>query len=384
MNILRRMALATLGTIMLFALLGAAWSHVTKATLGNRDAVKRWLNESQFYDRVATSVLEQASKGHAESDKQSIPVDDPNVRQIVNTAFSPDFLQRSIESVLDGTYNWLEGNSDKPEFRVDLADAKQRLADGLGNYAVSRAASLPACTAAQSAQLSQEGFDALNAPCLPPGVNPQTAAADLRNQIITSEDFLGETSFSGDDLKVTSNGREVSIDQAAEFKRLQSAYQAGLLAPLLLGLTAVAAAVVIVFLSSSKKSGLIRAGLISLTAGLLLAISWGVLASGSNWLSKRAADLGGESSVSRELAADMVQAVIADITGVLRWYAIGLALLGLALIVGIKVINRGRKPEPDKPTDPTPPADDSPKEKPVQKAEQGTAPAKKQPRKIQL
>src|SRR5690606_6585385 len=179
---------------------------------------------------------------------------------------------------LDGTYNWLEGNSDKPEFMIDLADAKQRLADGLGNYAASRAASLPACTAAQSAQLSQEGFDALNAPCLPPGVNPQTAAADLRNQIITSEDFLGQTSFSGDDIKVSSNGREVPIDQANEFKKLQSAYQAGMLAPILFGLTAALAAIGIVFLSSSKKSGLGRIGLISLTAGLLLAISWGVLA----------------------------------------------------------------------------------------------------------
>lgn len=398
MNILRRLGLAVLAVVLFLSLLSTAWSHIAVTTLGNRATVKTWLNESGFYDHIVESVLDnvnknsEADEGGGESNQQ-IPVDDPQVQAVVATAFSPDFLRENVEKVLDGTYSWLEGDTAKPEFMIDLTEAKQRLADGLGNYAATRAASLPVCTPEQTAALTSSGFDSLSAPCLPPGVDPQAAGAEIRNEIMTNEDFLKQTSFSGDDIKVTSEGQEVAVDQAEEFRRVQQSYKLATYWPYGAALVAILSAVGVIFLSATRRKGIRRAGIILLVAGIFLGISYSGFTQLSNWANKQALDVGGSSTVSEELIRNVLGVISDDITTLLLWYALGFGLVGLIAILLTIFVGKSKQPTEPVHKDPVPPVDDSPKQDPAKKPIEASKPAttappvapkKKAPRKIQL
>lgn len=357
MNLLRRAAVAILGSVLLFALLAMAWSHIASSTLGNRETVKSWLSDSGFYDNVVESVLENAVDQSGEGDDVSIPADDPEIQAVAQDAFSSDFLKNSVEEVLDGTYAWLEGKTDKPEFSVDLSEAKQQLADGIGSYAARRAAELPACSTAQLQEMQANGFDALSSECLPPGVNPQTAGEDLSKQIATSEDFLGDTTFNGDDLLVGDNDEKVTLDQAPEFKQVQTSFGWLNNALYVFAAIAILSAIGIILLSANKRKGISRFGTVILTAGVLLGVSLLLINRGSAWLNQRASDLGGESSASREIAANMASAVSSDVARLLLWYAVGFAVVGVACILGAKFINRPEQKNNDPDNDPDAQAD---------------------------
>jgi len=358
MNILRRLFLVLFSVGLGLALLSTAWAHVGVATIGNRNTVKSWLVESGFYDNVVDAVLETVNKEQAEEGDTQIPIDDPQVQAVVSTAFSPTFLQDNVEKVLEGTYSWLEGDTTKPEFVIDLATAKQQLADGLSNYAVSRAVSLPACTFEQMAAMT-DGFDVLNATCLPPGTSAQAAATELKNEILTSEEFLGDTTFSGEDFKIEEDGQDVSLDNS-QFQRMQDAYKLATYGPYVFGILSVLLALAVLFLSASKRRGVKRVGIIFIIAGALLGLSFLAFNQSSSWLNNRAQVLSGETTAGRALAAGMVNAINKDISSLLLWYSLGFLVLGIGAVVFASLYRRKSKAIKE-PAEPKPPIDDSPK-----------------------
>ncbi len=386
MQILRRLFVGFCATILLFALIGTAWSHIAAATILKRDTVKSWLSESNFYDNASQAVLEMANKSTKEGEQEQggVPLDDPKIQAIAKSAFTPAFLKENIEKVLDGTYAWLEGRADKPEFSVDLAPAKQKLAEGLAGYAVERGASLPVCTPEQMAALTGD-IDILSASCLPPGTDLNTLAADLQRQLLNDQQFMGDTSLSGDDITVTDNGQEVTLDNAPSFKYVQRAFKLAAMSPYLFAIAAILSALVIVFLSGNKLAGLRRTGVIFITAGVIVGLSYILINRGSNWLDQQAAELAGETNAAQSIASGMVQAVYNDIGSLLLWYAIGFIVIGIAGIVTARMLGRKSSggPKVDSGTEPKPPVDDSPKPEPA-KSTVNRPESPKPPRKIQL
>lgn len=352
------------GIALFFCLTGLAWAHVGTATIRNRETVKSWLVESGFYDNVVDTVLEAANQQESESGEADIPVDDPQIQAITKDAFSPGYLQENVEKVLDGTYAWLEGRTPKPEFIIDVSMAKQKLADGLANYAVSRAANLPACTPDQMAAMTDD-YDALNATCLPPGVSPQAAAENLRYEILTNEEFLGDTTFSGDDFKIEENGQKVAIADS-QFRRAQTVYKVTGYGPYIFGVLAVLMAAAVFFVSSTRRNGLRRVGIIFISSGLLLGLSYLAYNRSSSWLNSRAQDLSGETSAGRELAAGLVDVIGKDISSLLLWYAIGFTAIGVIGVLISIFYKRQRSGDKPKVAEPKPPVDDSPKDEPAQ------------------
>ena len=391
MNILRKFGVGLAVTVLSFSLLGLAWSHVMTATVLRRDTIKDWLASSGFYDQITDVVLESASKNQSEGDKKDdLPVDDPQVRAIAKESFSPEFLRSSIEEVLDGTYGWLEGDTDKPAFSIDLAEAKQKFADGLGNYAINRASALPACSNEQLQALMAEGgeFNALTTSCVPPGTDVQAAGAQIRNEILASDEFLEKTSFSASDIKVQENGREVPIDQASNLKSMQDAYQFAKNGPFLFAGLALLAIAAIVFLSASRRTGIRRSGVVFILSGLLVALVWFGLSQLSNLAKTRASDSLNDSSAGKELGLRFVDVVFQDVGKLFQWYGIGFVVLGIAAIIVSWKLGKSDEPEgrKDDSVDPKPPIDDSPKTDldTVEEEKKPKEPSAKPPRKIQL
>lgn len=368
MNILRKMAVSLCALILLLSLLGLAWSHVAAATILKRDTIKSWLEEADFYNTITDVVLQTANKDVEQQGEGGIPIDDPEVKKIVAEAFPPTYLQGTIEKALDGTYSWLEGDTAKPEFVIDLNDAKTRLAEGLSNYAFNRATDLPACSQEQMQAMAESGEDVelLNVECLPAGTDVNAAAATLRNELLNNEEFLEKTTYTGDDLQVTDNGQEVTLDNSPSFKRAQTAYKIASYAPYIYGVLILLTSVGIFFLKPTKRQGLRLVSIIFVVSGVLLGISYAGFNVANSMLNSRATELAGESEAAKKLASGVVAAVYQDVSNLLLWYAIGFVALGIiGLLVTIFFGTRGKNLKQS--TDPEPPIDDSPKNDPAAK-----------------
>jgi hypothetical protein len=329
MQIARRLALALLGGLLAVSLLGTTGSHLANATIRDRETVKRWLSTSGLYDGLINTVLDE-SRGAISA---NVPLDDARVRSIANQAFDGSIVQENAEKLIDGTYAWLEGEAAQPSFRLDLGAAKQELASNLGNYATERAASLPRCSAAESKQLASGSVDVFSASCLPLGVTPEQIGEQLRGEVLRDDQFLSDGAVTNDGLKVTRDGRELSLAEIPELQRLQDLFRLGRLLPYVFGVLGIASFVGIVFLSSGKRAGLRRAGGITLVNGLLVGFSWLILDRSASWLGDMTAERVGQGSFDPTIARNLVGVIREDIGGILLTYALVYLGIGLAALL---------------------------------------------------
>ncbi len=338
MQIGRRMAVSLLGSILALSLLGLVWTHVANATLRNQTTVKGWLNQSGIYDKLVTSVLDENSETPEES--ANVPLDDPRVREIANEAFNPAYVQQNVERVVDGVYGWLDGTTAEPSFSVDLNDAKQRLADGLGKYATERAASLPPCSAAESRQLAAEGSaNVLSATCLPIGVTPEQAGAQLRDEVLANDTLVNNPVLNGG-IKVERDGQSLSLTDVPELKAVKSAYQFGAWLPYVFIGAVLASFAGVVFLSSTKRKGLTIAGIIVLVCGVIVGVNWFVLDRSVSWLNDRTNSLAGNSGLAQEITGNLLGSVRNDTGNILLWYTVSYLIIGAGCIILAKYFKR--------------------------------------------
>lgn len=331
MNILKRFALVLLGGILFISLIGTAWAHVGNATLRNRETIKGWFTESNFYDRIVDVALEGAHNA-AKEDQQSqeIPLDDPQIKKIAVSAFPPEFLQKSVETIVDNTYSWLEGDSQTLNFNIDLSEAKGKLADGLAQYAVSRAQTLPACTAEQAREALAGRFDLLNADCVPAGVDISALAADLRNEIATNEDIPQNITVDSDAINLGT--KRIEIENSPQTDKAQTAFRRAGAAPVVLGIVAALSSLGIIFLSAQRRNGFLRAGIVYVSAAIALAISQAIFRAISTTINSEAVEKSGNNTASIELMQQFIAVVSKDIYTPLLWYAVITGLIGAILI----------------------------------------------------
>lgn len=343
MNILRRSGLVILAAILSISLLGLAWSHAFQTTIRDKNTVKSWLEESGFYDKTVDIVVDNIAKNSQENGA-NLPKDDPKLHEIANDSFTPDYLKQITEEVLNGTYGWLEGKTDGPEFSVDLTEVKSKLVDGVSEYAASRAASLPACSAAQSAQMAKNGsFDTWNATCLPRGLTPEKVGQQIKTEMLTSEDFLKDTEFNGEDIKVTlGDGKTVPIGSTEQSKNIQDAYKWTAFGPTILGVLTLLSAVGIFFISSEKHRGIRRIGGIMLGNGIVLAISYLVVSRLGNVFDYIET---GNNSDAKELVSNFVGAVSSDLGRIILIYAVAMLIVGIACLLSASMMNRNNQPK---------------------------------------
>lgn len=364
MNILRKIAVALSAFILLAALVGLAWTHIIASTTLNRDVVKSWVKDSGFYNKATDLIIESTEKEAGEAGENAeIPINDPEIQAIARESFSPEFLESSLEEVLDGVYSWLEGDTEKPEYSIDISGPKEKLIAGLSNYAESRASTLPSCTAADMPTTDE--VNALTATCLPPGVTPQMAGSELRQQLENSDEFFKDTQFTGEDLSFGPDGQEEDASiSPEETEKAQSAFRFASSAPLIFGGIALITALAVVFLSANRLSGIKRAGGVFVSAGVTVGIGYLIFKTINRMIDDRVQDMAGDSSVAQEIGGNFAQAVYQDASNLLLWYTIGYIVFGVAVLLAAHFYKRGEgkgKSDENTPADPEPPTDDSPK-----------------------
>ncbi|MDQ3123185.1 MAG: hypothetical protein M3Q14_00660 [bacterium] len=354
MDILRKLAVGFLAMVLFGSSLGMAWADVAARTFRNREVVKEWLEESDFYDSITPAVLENVDIPKGENGDH-LPIDDPKLQKKLNSVLDEKYLRDNTGTVLDGMYDWLEGNTDQPDFSINLGDTRRKLAAAIGDYAGERAADLPACKSIP------KDTNPLTLTCLPKGTSPKTVAASAEAELLKNKDFLSESTLTAEDL--VGEGQENPADSvnSSSGNSARSLYKLGGYGNLVLGAIALLSALGIIFLSSSRTIGMRRAGITLISSAVLLGITFGLMHVAPNRLN---AYLGGQSdgTATQNLFARMFDVVVGDVRSILGWYSLIFALIGAGLIIsGYMIKKRGAKNLVQQDLDPVPPIDDSPK-----------------------
>lgn len=332
---LKKIAVALSGGLLvlmlsLLAITGAVWQ-----VFGTPDAIKSSVAASGAYDRAVESILQSSEQATTKAQENNIPLDDPQIQQAVQSAFPPTFLQSQSEGVVDGFYGWLSGQTNAPEFTIDIGTAKQNLITALGDYAQNRYESLPVCTPQQAIALVSSDIDAFSVECRIPLVSSDVIRQEVEAELAGNADFLPDTTFTNNDLPTDSAGERIDQSLAIAPKL----YQYIKLSPWVITVIILLLVLAIVILSSRKQKGIKTTAGILIGSGLFLLV--GTVVTG--YIVKNITLAGsGENQALEKSLLDVMISLVNALNNAQRTYYISYITLGALLFLILFLYNKYR------------------------------------------
>ncbi len=328
------MAASLLGTSLLLVVVAVCLNQL----FGNSGYLKRALQDSKVYETLTDDALRQYQYTDSPEDSNELPMDREEIHQAAKEAFNPRLLQSSAETMIDGTYAWLEGKTAHPDFRVDLGGAKADFAQRIGSYARQRLASLPDCGRGQLPDTT----DPFQINCRPVGFSFEPEIRRLTEGLASSPDYLADPVITANTLTVKNGEETIPVFERAN--NLPEAFRALRIMPSVFGLLATVAAGIIIGLGRPWISGVKQIARIFLAAGVITLISL--------WLVGFLADkLVGQAAGSSLQVADFSQQNVSAalinttqqvISGVVLSIGVIYIFIGLLLTLCIRLAGRRR------------------------------------------
>ncbi len=293
---------------------------------GTAQRIKVALVKSNVYNTFVDSALDKAkeSQNNQSSTEVNISLADPIVREAAKKAVTPQLLQTSSESAIDGIYGWLHQKTTQPKFVIDLTEAKQTFATTVSNSLATRIEALPICTIAQLRSLDVNNLDLFTLPCRPPGVDIAAQRQKVVDDIVNNKDFLKDTVITADNLPKDEQGRTT----AQQLSDVPKVFRLTMVTPWLLGVVIILCIIGVVVLFDDKRRAIRSLWITFLSVGLVLLLSFGL----TDWIIKKAAinqsaTASGDFSQSGLLLAKSLAADVNAVT--LRFVIVYLGLAGL-------------------------------------------------------
>jgi len=318
MQFLRKVGVAAAATLLTFALLGFGFAWSSHQVFGTATGLKQVFVKSGVYQSIVADVLHQQTNT---SPNTAIPVDQPQVKQIIENAFPPQFLQSQTEQVIDALYTWLNGKSPSLQFAVDLSTAKRKLADGVEQYTIAHLATLPSCPANE---IPSGDIDPFSAACVPGGIDRRAIAAKERETIVNGS-FLKNSTISASTLK-NSDGKTLS----QQLQKAPAVYRRAKLGLYISALLALTLAAIVVFASATWRQGLRKVSTILVIVGAVSASLGWASSVAVHRASSKIASLQATDKALQQQVLNVVQ-VFTD-TLRTRWVTYGVVLIVLGII----------------------------------------------------
>jgi len=310
--------------------------------------IKGWLKDSGAYSGFVDAALKSLPHDTSKAVEDDL-LAQPGVQAAAKKAFTPELLQSSTENFIDGTFVWVEGKSPKPTFNIDLSGAKQAFATGIGDYALQRYNSLPLCTTGQVPATS----DILSVECRVAGVDITPAINQKVQEITANKDLLDKPVITPDTLEAN-GGQPGQQPFYQNFSQLPRAYRWSRVAPYILGVLAILAAVVIIIASTSKRRALRRIAMPLIWVSILLFGSMWLVNYGLNKIDEaKITNENAVASLAQTTAVSIAHNVGKHLNTVYLWFAIGFLLLGGGILIAL-YFTRDKTPKApqDKPETP--------------------------------
>lgn len=188
MNTLRTFLIGLAGIVCVTAISGFVYLLTLQNTVMDRAVVKEWLSESKIYDGRLLSAFVQTS---STNDTQGSTSQQPNViapspdmvENILAATFTPDFTQTHIESLVDNTYDWIEGTTPTFAFSIPINQKRDAFIQELAKALEPQVAALPVC---------RPPFSAQGSTCRPANISPAQLAVQLSEQSVNESGFLDQ------------------------------------------------------------------------------------------------------------------------------------------------------------------------------------------------
>ena len=170
-----RWILATLILLLFFivALVGIPTAAITD-TLSQDDTVKGYLKQSGIYSdtlNILLGLFAQSMGGEGGTFSKELEArltdSQSETGKIAAKIADPATVQQKVETVIDATYAWMEGKTERPIFEIALLDNREDFLRLLALGFREKAHSLPACDAGYK---MSRNFDPLSTPCWPKAI----------------------------------------------------------------------------------------------------------------------------------------------------------------------------------------------------------------------
>jgi len=234
--------------------------------LNNPTKMKATISQSGFYGSLVSGILAQSQQqtDSLNDPIDTIPLDRPEIKAAIESAFSPEVLQQQGETMVDGIYAWLQGKSDVPNFRINLAKSKAAFALAVGDYVQKRLSSLPACTVATDPST----LDAFNTTCLPGGLDVPSEVDKVELEVAASSQFLPNPVITADTF-TGSSGQPLF----KQLHQLPGYFQTAQTFPFIFGTLTLFASGVEIITGADKRRAIQRLGTIYASVGLFFIIT---------------------------------------------------------------------------------------------------------------
>lgn len=315
---------------------------------GDTTHIKQWLEQGKVYPAIRQEIVAQTAKTSKEqADPDALNFNSKVVKKALEKALTINFIQTAAEEVIDGTYAWLDGTSEKPTYNIDVDPLKEAFADSVIGSAQKRLNGLPDCVLPDQATTT----DPFSVNCKPPADITQTELKRLRKEIENNKDFLPQD-VSAD----TTNLGEATVSQeGSQLPKMQPWYQSvahwpgifqwiqrGPVIALILGLLSLAG---VIFLSVSRRQGIRRAAVAMLSSSVALALSSVMLLFATRFIKTPLA------SEESHLYDPLLAVVKLATNAVNRWQLISCLVITAASLITLIVLRLTRPATPPaKPT----------------------------------
>lgn len=187
---------------LLFSLL-ITFSPILLATstiVTQREIVKEIINSSKLSAIIAQQISTNALKQLTESGvpKKTINSLKPTVEKII----SPEYIQKNVVSVVDGTYDWLENKSESIKINTSQLELNEKLSklipkEYLKNEDIMKTLNmLKPCTLEQAKKLENlSKLDSLETLCIPPNLDISKLIDNSYNQNIADKSIQVDSMF---------------------------------------------------------------------------------------------------------------------------------------------------------------------------------------------
>lgn len=325
----------TLLVLTLFGL-GLVWS--IHQTFGTARSVEQALAKSGIYQSIVADVLH--SKQGSSSSSTPIPIDQPQVRQVIESAFPPRFLQSQTEQVINAVYAWLNGKSPSLQFTVDLSAAKLNLADGIEQYTIARLTTLPICPANE---IPSGDINPFSITCVAGGINIHAVAVKEREAILNG-DFLKNSTISANTIR-NNDGKPLS----QELQAAPTAYRRAKLGLYANALLALALAILVVFMSTTWRPGLHKVSTILIIIGTVSASLGWISSFAIHHALLKIASIQATDKAIQQQVFNIAQSLVDSLRVWWITYGVTLLVLGIATLVALHLTaTKQAKKVPDK------------------------------------
>lgn len=352
--IMRKFGVVVFSGVLFLSLLSLAFSTSAHLTLSHPKKVEKWLSQSGLYGSFVDTAIDQADKTAGDDQSGGVSLSDTAVKQAAESAFSSQLIQKNVNTFLDSNYAWLQGKSEKPRFTIDLTKAKTNFADKVGRYVTAYLSTLPACTAAQNAQIDFSTVDPLTLQCRPNGVDPQAEGELVAEQMASNGDFLSNTVITPETF--SSQGDTDTTPYYKKYASAPATYQLATKIPWIAGALTIFSAGAVLFLTVRKRKGLKIIGILLAAAGLTLVFTKLVSDQIFRVLERQIFNEGSVGALQKSLTG-FLHHLEDQLVKMDFWFGVGYLLLALIILI-ILVSTRQRGLRIPKPLQTLTPSDD--------------------------